>query len=100
MVGTVKDQRNIANGKRWSCQGLHGGSTDTTCSLCDNGYTYDSVSDSCRPRCSAGYTFHNGACVKWKCESAPIPRPPVPRPPVPRPPQSSGGRCVGTYSEG
>ena len=23
-VGTVKDTTNIANGKRWSCQGLHG----------------------------------------------------------------------------
>jgi hypothetical protein len=58
-VGTVKDQRNITHGKRWSCEGLHGGSTDTTCSLCDNGYIYDSVSDSCKPKCGAGYTLHN-----------------------------------------
>ena len=81
-VGTVKDQRSIANGKRWSCQGLHGGSTDTTCSLCDNGYTYDSILDSCRPRCSAGYSFHNGVCVKWKCENIP--------------PVTTPGRCVGS----
>gem|GEM_PF-3583878 len=54
--------------------------------------------------------MHNGYCVKWKCESAPVPRPPVPRPPVPRPPvprppvprppvPSTPGRCVGSYSE-
>ena len=94
-VGTVKDATNIANGKRWSCEGLHGWSTDTTCSLCDNGYVYNSATNRCDPKCGAGYTLHNGVCVKWKCESAP-----VPRPPVPRPPQSSAGRCVGTYSEG
>ena len=104
-VGTVKDATNIANGKRWSCEGLHGWSTDTTCSLCDNGYIYNSATNRCDPKCGAGYTLHNGVCVKWKCESAPVPRPPVPRPPVPRPPvprppQSSVGRCVGTYSEG
>ena len=104
-VGTLKDATNIANGKRWSCEGLHGWSTDTTCSLCDNGYIYNSATNRCDPKCGAGYTLHNGVCVKWKCESAPVPRPPVPRPPVPRPPvprppQSSAGRCVGTYSEG
>ena len=71
MVGTVKDQRSIANGKRWSCQGLHGGSTDTTCSLCDNGYIYDSVSDSCKPKCGAGYTLQDGICVKWDCRTTP-----------------------------
>ena len=70
-VGTVKDQRSIANGKRWSCQGLHGGSTDTTCSLCDNGYIYDSVSDSCKPKCGAGYTLQDGICVKWDCRTTP-----------------------------
>ena len=89
-VGTVKDATNIANGKRWSCEGLHGWSTDTTCSLCDNGYVYNSATNRCDPKCGAGYTLHNGVCVKWKCESAPVPRPPVPRPP---------GRCVGSYSE-
>ena len=83
MVGTVKDQRNVANGKRWSCQGLHGGSTDTTCSLCDNGYIYDSVSDSCKPKCGAGFTSHNGICVKWKCETTPA--------------SSTPGRCEGNY---
>ena len=99
-VGTVKDATNIANGKRWSCQGLHGWSTDTTCSLCDNGYVYNSATNRCDPKCGAGYTLHNGYCVKWKCESAPVPRPPVPRPPVPRPPvPSTPGRCVGSYSE-
>ena len=86
MVGTVNDQRNIANGKRWSCQGLHGGSTDTTCSLCDNWYIYDSVSDSCKPKCGAGYTLHNGICVKWKCETTPA--------------SSTPWRCEGSYSEG
>ena len=94
-VGTVKDATNIANGKRWSCEGLHGWSTDTTCSLCDNGYVYNSATNRCDPKCGAGYTLHNGVCVKWKCESAPVPRPPVPRPPVP----STPGRCVGSYSE-
>ena len=99
-VGTVKDATNIANGKRWSCEGLHGWSTDTTCSLCDNGYVYNSATNRCDPKCGAGYTLHNGVCVKWKCESAPVPRPPVPRPPVPRPPvPSTPGRCVGSYSE-
>ena len=71
MVGTVKDQRSIANGKRWSCEGPHGGSTDTTCSLCDNGYIYDSVSDSCKPKCGAGYTLQDGICVKWDCRTTP-----------------------------
>lgn len=85
-VGTVKDQRNIAHGKRWSCEGLHGGSTDTTCSLCDNGYIYDSVSDSCKPKCGAGYTLHNWICVKWKCETTPA--------------SSTPWRCEGSYSEG
>ena len=86
MVGTVKDQRNITHGKRWSCEGLHGGSTDTTCSLCDNGYIYDSVSDSCKPKCGAGYTLHNWICVKWKCETTPA--------------SSTPWRCEGSYSEG
>ena len=70
-VGTVKDATNIANGKRWSCEGLHGWSTDTTCSLCDNGYVYNSATNRCDPKCGAGYTLHNGACVKWKCETIP-----------------------------
>ena len=70
-VGTVKDATNIANGKRWSCEGLHGWSTDTTCSLCDNGYVYNSATNRCDPKCGAGYTLHNGACVKWKCETTP-----------------------------
>ena len=66
-VGTVKDTTNIANGKRWSCQGLHGWSTDTTCSLCDNGYIYNSATNRCDPKCGAGYTLHAGICVKWAC---------------------------------
>ena len=70
-VGTVKDATNIANGKRWSCEGLHGWSTDTTCSLCDNGYVYNSATNRCDPKCGAGYTLHNGYCVKWKCETTP-----------------------------
>ena len=68
-VGTVKDTTNIANGKRWSCQGLHGWSTDTTCSLCDNGYVYNSATNRCDPKCGAGFTPSNGKCVKWKCET-------------------------------
>ena len=68
-VGTVKDTTNIANGKRWSCQGLHGWSTDTTCSLCDNGYIYNSATNRCDPKCGAGFTPSNGKCVKWKCET-------------------------------
>lgn len=70
-VGTVKDATNIANGKRWSCEGRHGWSTDTTCSLCDNGYEYNSATYTCNPKCGAGYTLSNGACVKWKCETVP-----------------------------
>lgn len=70
-VGTVKDATNIANGKRWSCEGFHGWSTDTTCSLCDSGYEYNSATYTCDPKCGAGYTLHNGACVKWKCETIP-----------------------------
>ena len=69
-VGTVKDTTNIANGKRWSCQGLHGWSTDTTCSLCDNGYIYNSATNRCDPKCGAGYTLHAGICVKWMCVAA------------------------------
>ena len=69
-VGTVKDQTNIANGKRWSCEGLHGWSTDTTCSLCDNGYIYNSATNRCDPKCGAGYTLHAGICVKWMCVAA------------------------------
>ena len=91
-VGTVKDATNIANGKRWSCEGLHGWSTDTTCSLCDNGYIYNSATNRCDPKCGAGYTLHNGYCVKWKCESAPVPRPPVPRPPIPPRPSPETGK--------
>lgn len=84
-VGTVKDATNIANGKRWSCQGLHGWSTDTTCSLCDNGYVYNSATNRCDPKCGAGYTLHNGACVKWKCESASA--------------STTPPKCTGTYQE-
>ena len=38
--------------------------------------------------------MHKVYCVKWKCESAPRPRPPLPRPPLP----STSGKCVGSYS--
>lgn len=69
-VGTVKDATNIANGKRWSCEGLHGWSTDTTCSLCDDGYEYNSATNRCDPKCGAGYTLHAGICVKWACVTA------------------------------
>ena len=69
-VGTVKDATNIANGKRWSCEGRHGWSTDTTCSLCDNGYIYNSATNRCDPKCGAGYTLHAGICVKWACVTA------------------------------
>ena len=84
-VGTVKDVTNIANGKRWSCQGLHGWSTDTTCSLCDNGYVYNSATNRCDPKCGAGYTLHNGVCVKWKCETTPA--------------STTPWTCSGTYHE-
>ena len=84
-VGTVKDATNIANGKRWSCEGRHGWSTDTTCSLCDNGYIYNSATNRCDPKCGAGYTLHNGACVKWKCETIPS--------------STTPGQCSGTYQK-
>lgn len=88
-VGTVKDATNIANGKRWSCEGLHGWSTDTTCSLCDNGYVYNSATNRCDPKCGAGYTLHNGYCVKWKCVSPSTPggSTPPPKPGKPHPPR-------------
>ena len=82
-VGTVKDATNIANGKRWSCEGFHGWSTDTTCSLCDSGYEYNSATYTCNPKCGAGYTLSNGACVKWKCETIPG--------------STTPGQCSGTY---
>ena len=84
-VGTLKDATNIANGKRWSCEGLHGWSTDTTCSLCDNGYIYNSATNRCDPKCGAGYTLHNGVCVKWKCETTPV--------------STTPWTCRGTYHE-
>ncbi len=84
-VGTVKDATNIANGKRWSCEGLHGWSTDTTCSLCDNGYVYNSATNRCDPKCGAGYTLHNGYCVKWKCETTPA--------------STTPPKCTGTYQK-
>ncbi|MBB1578676.1 MAG: hypothetical protein HG424_001695 [candidate division SR1 bacterium] len=85
----MKDATNIANGKRWSCEGLHGGSTDTTCSLCDNGYVYNSATNRCDPKCGAGYTLHNGYCVKWKCVSPSTPggSTPPPKPGKPHPPR-------------
>ncbi len=85
-VGTVKDATNIANGKRWSCEGRHGWSTDTTCSLCDNGYIYNSATNRCDPKCGAGYSLSNGACVKWKCETIPS--------------STTPGQCSGTYEKG
>ena len=84
-VGTVKDATNIANGKRWSCEGLHGWSTDTTCSLCDNGYVYNSATNRCDPKCGAGYTLHNGYCVNWKCQNIPA--------------STTPPKCTGTYQE-
>ena len=64
-VGTVKDATNIANGKRWSCQGLHGWSTDTTCSLCDNGYIYNSATSKCEANCpNPIYRHTNGVTIK------------------------------------
>lgn len=84
-VGTVKDTTNIPNGKRWSCEGLHGWSTDTTCSLCDNGYVYNSATNRCDPKCGAGYTLHNGYCVKWKCETTPA--------------STTPWKCEGSYSQ-
>ena len=68
-VGNSKNQQQIDHGKRWECEWLHGWSTDTTCSLCDNGYIYNSATNRCDPKCGAGFTPSNGKCVKWKCET-------------------------------
>lgn len=29
------------------------------------------VSDSCKPKCGAGYTLQDGICVKWDCRTTP-----------------------------
>ena len=68
-AGNSKNQQQIDHGKRWECEWLHGWSTDTTCSLCDNGYVYNAGAKKCEPKCGAGYSLSNGACVKWKCET-------------------------------
>ena len=66
-AGNSKNQQQIDHGKRWECEWLHGWSTDTTCSLCDNGYVYNAGAKKCEPKCGAGYTLHAGICVKWAC---------------------------------
>lgn len=71
-AGNSKNQQQIDHGKRWECEWLHGWSTDTTCSLCDNGYVYNAGAKKCEPKCGAGYTLSNGKCVKWECRTEPI----------------------------
>ena len=82
-VGNSKNQQQIDHGKRWECEWLHGWSTDTTCSLCDNGYVYNAGAKKCEPKCGAGYSLSNGTCVKWKCETIPG--------------STTPGQCSGTY---
>ena len=47
---------------------------------------YNAGAKKCEPKCGAGYSLSNGACVKWKCETVPS--------------STSPGQCSGTYEKG
>ena len=84
-VGTVEEtSKPLTNGTRWNCVWVDGGDS-TTCSTCDDGYRYNSTTSKCEPKCGAGYTLHNGHCVKWKCETIPG--------------STTPGQCSGTYQK-
>ena len=84
-VGTVEEtSKPLTNGRRWNCVWVDGGDS-TTCSACDDGYRYNSTTSKCEPKCGAGYTLHNGHCVKWKCETIPG--------------STTPGQCSGTYQK-
>ena len=46
---------------------------------------YNAGAKKCEPKCGAGYSLSNGACVKWKCETIPG--------------STTPGKCSGNYEE-
>ena len=63
-AGTLSGQTSIAHGKRWSCDGLYGGS-NKTCSTCDSGYKYNTTTNICEVDCpNPIYRHTNGITIK------------------------------------
>ena len=63
-AGTLSGQTSIAHGKRWSCDGLYGGS-NKTCSTCDSGYKYNTTTNICEVDCpNPIYRHTNGVTIK------------------------------------
>ena len=63
-AGTLSGQTSIAHGKRWSCDGLYGGS-NKTCSTCDSGYKYNTTTNICEIDCpNPIYRHTNGVTIK------------------------------------
>ena len=63
-AGTLWAQTNIDHGKRWSCDGLYGGS-NKSCSICDSGYKYNTTTNICEVDCpNPIYRHTNGVTIK------------------------------------
>ena len=63
-AGTLSGQTSITHGKRWSCDGLYGGS-NKTCSTCDSGYKYNTTTNICEVDCpNPIYRHTNGITIK------------------------------------
>ena len=63
-AGTPSGQTSIAHGKRWSCDGIYGGS-NKTCSTCDSGYKYNTTTNICEIDCpNPIYRHTNGVTIK------------------------------------
>ena len=63
-AGTLSGQTTITHGKRWSCDGLYGGS-NKTCSTCDSGYKYNTTTNICEVACpNPIYRHSNGVTIK------------------------------------
>ena len=63
-AGTLSGQTTIPHGKRWSCDGLYGGS-NKTCSRCDSGYKYNTTTNICEVDCpNPIYRHTNGVTIK------------------------------------
>ena len=63
-AGTLSGQTSITHGKRWSCDGLYGGS-NKTCSTCDSGYKYNTTTNICEIDCpNPIYRHTNGITIK------------------------------------
>ena len=63
-AGTLSGQTTIPHGKRWSCDGLYGGS-NKTCSTCDSGYKYNTTTNICEIDCpNPIYRHTNGITIK------------------------------------